>query len=86
MDKHIDITRCLNAFATLLQKGERSEKGYYYQGLWADSTDDGYTVRIFDQQCELTIYFHNKHQLSAPDGRTMDRFIKAIYSVADASH
>ncbi len=82
MDKHIEISKCLTAFAVILEKGSRSPQGYLYNGLWAESLDDGYTVKIFDQQSELTIFFHNKHRLLSPNGVTMERFIEKIYATA----
>ena len=82
MEKHIDISRCLVACATIVEHGEKSEQGYQYGGLWAESLDDGYTVRIFDHQSEITIFFHNTHQLKSPNGVTMDQFIDKIYQIA----
>lgn len=83
MDKHLDITKCLHAFAHILQTGEKSERGYFFEGLWAQSLDDGYTVRIFDNHCELVVYFHNKHQLKSPDSNTMEKFVRKIYRVSE---
>ncbi len=82
MDKHIDISKCLTAFAVILENGKKTAQGYQYAGLWAEPLDDGYTVRIFDNQSELTIFFHNKHKLESPNGTTMDQFVNKIYQIA----
>ncbi|WP_299732931.1 DUF3081 family protein [uncultured Endozoicomonas sp.] len=83
MDKHLDTKKCLSAFATILQEGEKSEKGYFLKGIWAESMDDGYTVRLFDNQSELTLYFHNKFQLNSPDSKSTDQFIRKIYQISE---
>ena len=87
MEKPIDIQKCLSAFARIMEKGSKNstENVYILDGMQAEPLEDGYTVRLFDQRSELTIYFHNKHALKSPDSKTMDLFIKHIYQVADGT-
>lgn len=82
MERHLDKTSCMNAFATILQHGEKHDQGHLYEGVYAQSEDDGYIIRLFDDRCSLTLYFHNKHQLDGPDESTIDLFIRKIYDIA----
>ncbi|WP_263080116.1 DUF3081 domain-containing protein [Endozoicomonas sp. Mp262] len=85
MEKHLDIQKCLTAFARIIEKGNKNptENVFELEGIKAASLDDGYTIRLFDHRSELTIYFHNKHAIQSPDSQTMDLFLKSIYAVAD---
>ncbi|WP_419536429.1 DUF3081 family protein [Endozoicomonas sp.] len=83
MDQHIDIQKCLLAFAQILEKGERVSDGYLLEGITASSMDDGYTVRMGSRDCQLTIYFHNKFGIESPSQKSMDSFIKQLYRIAE---
>ena len=82
MERHLDKTSCMHAFATILQRGEKSDQGYLYEGVYAQSEDDGYTIRLLDDRCTLTLYFHNKYQLDGPDEGTIDLFLRKLYDIA----
>ncbi|KEI71902.1 DUF3081 family protein [Endozoicomonas elysicola] len=83
MDHHVDIQKCLVAFARILEKGERLEDSYLLDGITARSMDDGYTVTLSNRDCLLTIYFHNKFGLESTSQTTMDTFIKHLYQIAE---
>ena len=83
MEKHLDTKKCLRAFATVSQKGDRTEKGYAYEGLLAESLDDGYTIMLSDSRCVLTLFFHNKFTLSGPDSKSEEQFVRRVYRVAE---
>ena len=82
MDHHIDIPKCLRAFASILEKGEKAEDGYHLEGITAQSLDDGYTVVLRNRQCCLNIYFHNKFGLESADRDDAEAFIKHLYRIA----
>ncbi len=83
MDQHIDISKCLRAFASILEKGEKREDGYHLEGIVAQSLDDGYTVVLRNRQCCLSIYFHNKFGVESPSDGDTDAFIKHLYRIAE---
>lgn len=84
MDKHIDVTACLHAFANIMEHGKKNDDGIYgFEGLHAQSQDDGYTIHIWNDQCDLVIMFHNKYSLNAPDRDAQEAFIKHLYRIAN---
>ncbi|WP_419834932.1 DUF3081 family protein [Endozoicomonas atrinae] len=83
MDQHIDIQKCLLAFARILEKGEQVTGGYFLEGVTARSMDDGYTVILGNRECQLSIYFHNKFGVESASQKSTDSFIKLLYRIAD---
>ena len=83
MDQHIDIQKCLLAFARILEKGEPVVGGYLLDGVTARSMDDGYTVILGNRECQLSIYFHNKFGVESASQKSTDSFIKLLYRIAE---
>ncbi|PJE79087.1 hypothetical protein CI610_01954 [invertebrate metagenome] len=83
MEQHIDLHKCHYAFATILSDGEKTDRGYCLNGVWAESLDDGYTVRLFDGVSELLIFFHNKYELNSPDTATAEKFMASVCRIAE---
>ena len=83
MDQHIDIQKCLLAFARILDKGEQVAGGYFLEGVTAKSMDDGYTVMLGNRDCQLSIYFHNKFGIESSSQKSTDAFIKLLYHIAE---
>ncbi|USE33935.1 DUF3081 family protein [Endozoicomonas sp. SCSIO W0465] len=83
MEKHIDIQKCLLAFARILEKGEQVAEGYLLEGVTARSLDDGYTVILGNRECQLSIYFHNKFGIESASQKSTDAFIKLLYRIAE---
>lgn len=83
MDQHIDIQKCLVAFARILDEGEQVDEGYLLKGVTASSLDDGYTVILGNRDCQLSIYFHNKFAIESASQKSTDAFIKLLYRIAE---
>ena len=82
METAIDLKKCLSAFARITQSGDKTGKGYFWHGVYADTLDDGYTLILTDGAATLTLFFHNTYALDAPDSQAMDRLVRRIHAIA----
>ncbi len=85
MENHLNIQKCLRAFAAIVADGERREEdsAHWLDGVMAKSLDDGYTIVLKNHDSQLTIYFHNKFALDSPDAHRKEAFIKQLYRIAE---
>ena len=84
MEHHLNIQKCLRAFAVIIANGERQQDdSHFLDGMVAQTLDDGYTVIMKNNDSQLTIYFHNKFALESPNQQSKDAFIKQLYRIAE---
>lgn len=82
MKNKIDINQALLAFDKIRELGNKSADGFEYEGICANTDFDGYTVILKDKLACLTIYFHNKYELTGSDNKAMDRLITNLTHIA----
>ncbi len=78
MDKHLDIKMALRVFHKVLEKGEKKEDGYHYDGLTASESFDGYTLTLKDRDVTLLIFFHNEFDLQFKHEGENEDFIRLL--------
>ncbi len=85
MKNRLDINTALLAFTKINEHGDAVDGGHYFEGLFASSDYDGYTLTIKDKLSTLTIFFHNKYELEGPDSKAIDRLVKNIEHIAKSA-
>jgi len=65
MQNRLNIHQMLKTFHKIVEHGHKSGHQYRLNGVTASSDLDGYTVYLSDDKVTLTIFFHNKYDLSA---------------------
>lgn len=86
MKNQLDVTKALNTFNTITKLGEKTDSGYFYEGIYAQTDFDGYTVMLTDKTTQLSIFFHNKYQIDGPDNAALERFTKKLDYIAKTSN
>ncbi|MCH8530975.1 MAG: DUF3081 domain-containing protein [Saccharospirillum sp.] len=78
MSEKIEVQQALKAFQTIIDLGERTERGHELGGLIATSDVDGYTVQISDGTVTLHLMFHQKFAVDTPNRRATANFMKRL--------
>lgn len=77
----IEPVIALKVFDIIVRQGEKQKEGYYFNGLTAISSFDGYTVCIKNEYVSLNLYFHNKFSLETSHKRHKLDFINKINEI-----
>jgi hypothetical protein len=64
----------MSVFNTIYTHGEAQDGGKRYKGLQAESSFDGYTLMISNNDSTVYLYFHNKFKLDSSDKRSLEDF------------
>ena len=62
----------------ILKHGRKTPEGYLFDGVLAESLDDGYTIRLSCDRVSLTLFFHNKHQFDGRNAKAIDALVKRL--------
>lgn len=84
MDSKIDIADAYRAYNQVLAAGERDGEARRYGGLTAHTDFDGYGVTLSDGVVSARLMFHSRIEVSAPDRRALQRFVRLLKEVAAA--
>ncbi len=81
MEHAIDITRVLNAFEIIRENGKKVDDEYYYEGFFASSSYDGYTVTLKTQHVQMHIGFHNTFHFDSKHQSEIDDFMHSLLNL-----
>ena len=82
MERQLDITDILRAFEIIRTKGKPLGDEFFYNGLFVQSSYDGYTVIIRNQQVKLTIGFHNTLNFQGGSEQEKDAFARTLLAIS----
>ncbi|WP_462159909.1 DUF3081 family protein [Pseudoalteromonas sp. GB56] len=82
MKNDIDTKTLLNVYEQIQKHGEQTEKGKLYQGLYAYSDIDGYTVYLEGSGVLLRFGFHNTYHLDYQSDKNKEDFMNKVLSIA----
>ncbi|WGL17326.1 DUF3081 family protein [Microbulbifer bruguierae] len=74
----IDIKQALRVFDRITREGEKHGDEWQFQGLFASTDLDGYTVFIRSPKVELTIFFHNKYTVDYRNAVDLHEFVELL--------
>jgi hypothetical protein len=83
MSEKIEVGNALRVFQTVIDNGTKTDKGYEFKGLIADTGFDGYTVTLSDGAVTLTVMFHQKFAVDSPNSQATENFIKRLDVLLD---
>jgi len=78
MDLKLDIQTALQAFFKITQHGEKIGDDYVLDGIRANSSIDGYTVTLKDNNVEVSIFFHNKYSVETGSRGHFNQFLDTL--------
>ncbi|MBS3797701.1 MULTISPECIES: DUF3081 family protein [unclassified Pseudoalteromonas] len=81
MKNEIDSKILLRAYEHIQQYGEQTEQGKFYQGLYAYSDVDGYTLYLQGSGVLLRFGFHNTYHLDYQSDKNKSDFMKKLLSI-----
>jgi len=84
-EKRVDTYQALLAFEHIRTQGKQVNGEYHFEGFTAFTDFDGYTVTISQRDVTLTIFFHNKYDVSFKDAEDLDNFLKQLYNLCGES-
>lgn len=58
-DINIKPRKILSVFEKIHSEGEKTDKGWLLDGVYADSGHDGYDITLEDGKASVTLHFHN---------------------------
>lgn len=82
MKNEIDSKTLLRAYERIQQDGEQTEQGKFYQGLYAYSDLDGYTLYLQGSGVLLRFGFHNTYHLDYQSEKNKSDFMNKLLSIA----
>lgn len=82
MKNSIDIKQLLNVFNKVTREGVKKEDRYVLNQIVAWTDFDGYTCFMEYKDVKITIYFHNKYHVEAPNERSLEAFEELIDKMA----
>lgn len=74
MSSEIDIKQVLSVYQKVIEKGEKQGPRFFYKGLFASPSFDGYNIELTDDKVFLTVFFHNKFNLEAKNSFELEAF------------
>ncbi len=84
-DSRINIKQALRVFNKVINHGTKhpGEMGdeFMLSGLKAWSDLDGYTLMLEDKDARLTVYFHNKYDVSFSNAFSLDQFLNHLKTI-----
>ncbi|WP_404343867.1 DUF3081 domain-containing protein [Pseudoalteromonas mariniglutinosa] len=83
MKNELDGKQILAVYEKIVQRGEESEDGKFYQGITAFSDIDGYTVYLKGSGVLLRFGFHNTYHLDYEHEKHKDDFLLKIKNIAN---
>jgi hypothetical protein len=86
MSEKIKVKQALQAFAKIRNHGIKTESGFVLDGLLAETSIDGYTLKISNDYVNLTILFHNKFYFDYLNNKEKDLFLEKIERIAKRNH
>ena len=78
MKSTVDVRKALDAINIINSRGQRVERGMLLNGLLASSDFDGYTAVLANDYVTLTIFFHNKFDISYTSRKELAAFLEKI--------
>ncbi|MRI33433.1 DUF3081 domain-containing protein [Endozoicomonas sp. OPT23] len=81
MEHAIDIIRVLKIFEIIRENGKKIDDEYYYEGFFASSSYDGYTVMLRTQQVKMFIGFHNTFHFDSKHQADIDDFMHSLLNL-----
>ncbi|MFY8275186.1 DUF3081 family protein [Pseudoalteromonas sp. SSDWG2] len=82
MKNDIDTKTLLNVYEHIQKHGEQTDKGKLFEGLYAYSDTDGYTVYLEGSGVILRFGFHNTYHLDYQHEKNKEDFMKKLESIA----
>lgn len=83
MKNDIDFRLILDAYEKIHTHGEAQQGQHVLEGITAFTDHDGYTVFLEGHGVKMRLEFHNKYHLDYDNGDQLDKFIRALKSIAD---
>ena len=72
--KRFDVHQVWRVFAIITQQGTKTGGVYEFDGLTAQSGDDGYTLEITDGFVRMNVFFHNTYNVDFDTEQQLDQF------------
>lgn len=85
MKNELDNKQVLAAYERIIQRGEETDEGKFYQGITALSDVDGYTIYLQGSGAELRFGFHNTYHIDYEHEKLRDDFLKKLQNIANES-
>ncbi len=77
-DDKLNIHRALRVFHRIHEQGEVVDGQHCLNGIYAQTDFDGYTVTLSNKDVELSIFFHNKYQLTSKNDFALQDFLNTL--------
>jgi len=75
---NIDVRTALAVFEKISRLGAKSEEGWIFDQMTANSGFDGYTVTLSDQHATLTVNFHNTFHIDCDSRKDLQSFVEHL--------
>jgi len=81
MKNQIESKVIQQAYYVICEKGEKSEKGHYFEGVTAYTDFDGYTLYLEAKGAVMTLGFHNTYHFDSETEREKTELLKKLYNI-----
>ncbi|WP_017445543.1 DUF3081 family protein [Gayadomonas joobiniege] len=85
MENNLDSRKIYQAFDYIRTHGKQDGDQYHYNGLIAESFQDGYSLQITDGKVTLNLSFHQSYDLDYKNSFDLEAFYEKLNRVMGKS-